>query len=108
MGEVGAPGLEQVGLSSNLHRAFSAAYGIERIELRAGRSILIGNVGELLTGEEVQCDDLQVRLIVGVQPKVDGFCRETSIGEGDDERRAKLEDARHFHERLDRACEVLY
>jgi len=40
---------------------------------------LVDDVIELATGKEVQGDDLQVRLIVGVQPGVDGLGREAAI-----------------------------
>ncbi len=66
------------------------------------------DAGELAAGEKVQRGDLQVSLIVRVQPEVDRLRRKAAIGESDDEGRARFQDARHFLERFDRAREVLH
>ncbi len=87
---------------------FPAPHRIERIELRAGRAILINNVGKLTAGEEVECNDLQMRLIIRVQPKVDGLRREAAVGEGDDEGRPGPENACDFGEGFHRASEILH
>ena len=91
-----------------LRSSFSGPYGKERIELRPRRSILVDDVIELAAGEEIQGHDLQMSLIVGVQPEVDRFRWEAAIGEGQNKRRTGLEHTRHFDKRLDWARKILH
>ncbi len=87
---------------------FPAPHRVQRVKLQARRSNLIDDVGELPAGKEVQRHDLHMALVVGVQPQIDGLRREAAIGEGDDERRARFQDARHLYERFHRAREILH